>query len=92
MLTPNALAFIQDHRISGNPVLPTVCAIQWMREAASEMLGAQVKVIDYKLLKGIIFDSSDAQEMTLKLTPSGNSQMTALISSHGRPQYKATLA
>ncbi|MCL1093445.1 type I polyketide synthase [Shewanella kaireitica] len=92
VLNPNALVFIQDHRISGNPVLPTVCAIQWMREAASEMLGAQVKVIDYKLLKGIIFNSSDAQEMTLELTPSGNDQMTALISSHGRPQYKATLA
>ncbi|ACJ30242.1 Omega-3 polyunsaturated fatty acid synthase PfaA [Shewanella piezotolerans WP3] len=92
VLTPNALVFIQDHRIGGNPVLPTVCAIQWMREAASEMLGTQVKVIDYKLLKGIVFDSSDAQEMTLELTPSGNEQMTALISCHGRPQYKATLA
>ena len=91
-LNPNAMAFIQDHRISGNPVLPTVCAIQWMREAASNMLGAQVKVLDYKLLKGIIFDSSDVQEMTLTLTPSGNDQMTALISSQGRPQYKATLA
>ena len=91
-LDPNAMVFIQDHRISGNPVLPTVCAIQWMREAASEMLGAQVRVVDYKLLKGIIFDSSDVQEMTLTLTPSGNDQMTALISSQGRPQYKATLA
>ncbi|GIU13608.1 eicosapentaenoate synthase subunit PfaA [Shewanella sp. MBTL60-007] len=91
-LNPNAMVFIQDHRISGNPVLPTVCAIQWMREAASEMLGNQVKVLDYKLLKGIIFDSSDAQEITLELTPTDNGQMTALISSQGRPQYKATLA
>jgi len=91
-LNPDAMVFIQDHRISGNPVLPTVCAIQWMREAASEMLGTQVKVLDYKLLKGIIFDSSDVQEMTLELTPSDNGQMKALISSQGRPQYKATLA
>ncbi|AQS37343.1 hypothetical protein Sps_02185 [Shewanella psychrophila] len=100
-LNPNAMVFIQDHRISGNPVLPTVCAIQWMREAASEMLGAQVKVLDYKLLKGIIFDSSDVQEVTLELTPiesepsavlGSSGQMTALISSQGRPQYKATLA
>nr|WP_246033133.1 KR domain-containing protein [Shewanella canadensis] len=91
-LNPNVMVFIQDHRISGNPVLPTVCAIQWMREAASEMLGTQVKVLDYKLLKGIIFDSCDVQEMTLELKPSGNDQMNALISSQGRPQYKATLA
>ncbi|ABV88225.1 type I polyketide synthase [Shewanella pealeana] len=91
-LNPNAMVFIQDHRISGNPVLPTVCAIQWMREAASKMLGAQVKVLDYKLLKGIIFDSKDAQEITLELTPTDNGQMSALISSQGRPQYKATLA
>ncbi|BAJ01173.1 type I polyketide synthase [Shewanella violacea] len=68
-LNPNAMVFIQDHRISGNPVLPTVCAIAWMREAASEMLGSRVKVLDYKLLKGIIFDNDDVQEIKLELTP-----------------------
>ncbi|MCG9730427.1 eicosapentaenoate synthase subunit PfaA [Shewanella sp. Isolate13] len=106
-LNPNAMGFIQDHRISGNPVLPTVCAIQWMREAASEMLGDQVKVLDYKLLKGIIFDSNDIQEITLELTPIENEpsaavvngestagdapKLQALISQQGRPQYKASL-
>ncbi|MCL1048529.1 phosphopantetheine-binding protein [Shewanella abyssi] len=91
-LNPNALVFIQDHRIGGNPVLPTVCAIQWMREAASEMLGTCVKVIDYKLLKGIVFDDLEPQEMTLALTPADDGKtLSALISSQGRPQYKATL-
>ena len=45
-LNPNAMVFIQDHRISGNAVLPTVCAIQWMRTYARTMLGAEVRLLD----------------------------------------------
>jgi hypothetical protein len=51
------MIFIEDHCINGNPVLPTVCAIQWMREAAFDVLKQPVKVQSYKLLKGIIFDA-----------------------------------
>ncbi|MGS0675061.1 eicosapentaenoate synthase subunit PfaA [Shewanella sp. 125m-1] len=93
LLTPSAMAFIEDHRIGGNSVLPTVCAIDWMREVASDMLGAQVKVLDYKLLKGIVFETDAAQELTLELTPTSSDPATlqALISCNGRPQYKATL-
>ncbi|NRD74801.1 KR domain-containing protein [Shewanella sp. VB17] len=98
-LNPHTLVFIQDHCIGGNPVLPTVCAIQWMREVASEMLGSRVKVLDYKLLKGIVFDSNENLEMTLELTPLASAasvnhaplKMSALISSQGRPQYRAIL-
>ncbi|WP_413483978.1 beta-ketoacyl synthase N-terminal-like domain-containing protein [Shewanella baltica] len=56
-LDPKAMIFIEDHCINGNPVLPTVCAIQWMREAAFYVLKQPVKVQSYKLLKGIIFDT-----------------------------------
>ncbi|EGM70576.1 type I polyketide synthase [Shewanella sp. HN-41] len=56
-LDPKAMIFIEDHCINGNPVLPTVCAIQWMREAAFDLLKQPVKVQSYKLLKGIIFDA-----------------------------------
>ncbi|MDR9765215.1 beta-ketoacyl synthase N-terminal-like domain-containing protein [Shewanella baltica] len=56
-LDPKAMIFIEDHCINGNPVLPTVCAIQWMREAAFDVLKLPVKVQSYKLLKGIIFDA-----------------------------------
>ncbi|MEO3735423.1 beta-ketoacyl synthase N-terminal-like domain-containing protein [Shewanella baltica] len=56
-LDPKAMIFIEDHCINGNPVLPTVCAIQWMREAAFDVLKQPVKVQSYKLLKGIIFDA-----------------------------------
>jgi polyketide-type polyunsaturated fatty acid synthase PfaA len=90
-LDPTALPFIADHCIAGNPVLPTVCAIQWMRDVAKQQLGAVVEVHDYKLLKGIIFESNEVQELTLTLTPEGEGKTAAMITSQGRPQYRATL-
>ncbi|WP_041394084.1 type I polyketide synthase [Photobacterium profundum] len=92
-LDPKAMPFINDHCIAGNPVLPTVCAIQWMREAAEQLLGANVTVRDYKLLKGVIFDTNEIQTLTLTLTPDekATDQIKALISCQDRPQYKAML-
>ncbi|MDN3682229.1 beta-ketoacyl synthase N-terminal-like domain-containing protein [Vibrio tapetis subsp. quintayensis] len=88
-----AMPFVQDHRIAGNPVLPTVCAIQWMREAAQQWLGTQVNVLNYKLLKGVIFDNNDVQtlELTLNQDAKEQGQFKALINCGGRPQYQATL-
>ncbi|MEZ9125122.1 phosphopantetheine-binding protein [Vibrio splendidus] len=99
-LDPKALPFIQDHCIAGNPVLPTVCAIQWMREIAEQLLGVNVSIHNYKLLKGVIFDTDEVQELTLVLSadtkkPSSDAkskgQLKAVISCQGRPQYQAQL-
>ncbi|UXK07434.1 phosphopantetheine-binding protein [Shewanella putrefaciens] len=104
-LDPKAMIFIEDHCINGNPVLPTVCAIQWMREAAFDVLKQPVKVQSYKLLKGIIFDTAVLQNgvleseapitLELELAPLVNAQasvqINALISFEGRPQYQAIL-
>ncbi|MEZ9474817.1 phosphopantetheine-binding protein [Vibrio splendidus] len=92
-LDPKALPFIQDHCIAGNPVLPTVCAIQWMREVAEQLLGVNVSVHNYKLLKGVIFDTDEVQELTLVLSTEAKSkeQLKAVISCQGRPQYQAQL-
>ncbi|MEZ8947648.1 phosphopantetheine-binding protein [Vibrio sp. 10N.247.311.18] len=92
-LDPKALPFIQDHCIAGNPVLPTVCAIQWMREIAEQLLGVNVSVHNYKLLKGVIFDTDEVQELTLVLSSDDKSkdQLKAVISCQGRPQYQAQL-
>lgn len=65
-LDPKAMIFIEDHCINGNPVLPTVCAIQWMREAAFDVLKQPVKVQSYKLLKGIIFDTVTLEKGALE--------------------------
>ncbi|WP_281222478.1 type I polyketide synthase [Photobacterium sanguinicancri] len=92
-LDPKAMPFIKDHCIAGNPVLPTVCAIQWMREAAQQWLGANVSVRNYKLLKGVIFENDDVQTLTLNISPDAKmaTQWKALISCGGRPQYQAQL-
>ncbi|MGW7675540.1 beta-ketoacyl synthase N-terminal-like domain-containing protein [Shewanella sp. S23-S33] len=104
-LDPKAMIFIEDHCINGNPVLPTVCAIQWMREAAFDVLKQPVKVQSYKLLKGIIFDTAVLQNgvleseapITLELelaslvNAQASVQINALISFEGRPQYQAIL-
>ena len=92
-LNPKAMPFLKDHCIAGNPVLPTVCAIQWMRETAKQLLGANVSVRNYKLLKGVIFDTDGVQTLTLTLTPDAKTddQIKALISCQGRPQYQAML-
>ena len=92
-LDPKALPFIQDHCIAGNPVLPTVCAIQWMREIAEQQLGVNVSVHNYKLLKGVIFDTDEVQELKLVLSSDAKSkdQLKAVISCQGRPQYQAQL-
>ncbi|MBY7731833.1 acyltransferase domain-containing protein [Vibrio splendidus] len=92
-LDPKALPFIQDHCIAGNPVLPTVCAIQWMREVAEQLLGVNVSVHQYKLLKGVIFDTDEVQELKLVLSSDAKSkdQLKAVISCQGRPQYQAQL-
>ncbi|NVN84061.1 MULTISPECIES: type I polyketide synthase [unclassified Vibrio] len=92
-LDPKALPFIQDHCIAGNPVLPTVCAIQWMREVAEQLLGVNVSVHNYKLLKGVIFDTDEVQELKLVLSSDAKSkeQLKAVIGCQGRPQYQAQL-
>ncbi|MGF1702233.1 phosphopantetheine-binding protein [Photobacterium makurazakiensis] len=92
-LDPKAMPFIKDHCIAGNPVLPTVCAIQWMREAAQQLLGVNVSVRNYKLLKGVIFENDDVQTLTLNISPDAKvtEEWKALISCNGRPQYQAQL-
>ncbi|GAA0790318.1 MULTISPECIES: type I polyketide synthase [Pseudomonadati] len=99
VLDPLAMPFIEDHCIAGNPVLPTVCAIQWMRETAQRLCGQPVCVQEYKLLKGIIFDTVQPQVLTLTLTQT-DSGLHALIASRMqsdnsdsvlRPQYQARL-
>ncbi|MEL4239103.1 SDR family NAD(P)-dependent oxidoreductase [Shewanella xiamenensis] len=101
-LDPKRMSFIEDHCINGHAVLPTVCAIDWMREAAKAHLGKAVSVSDYRLLKGIIFDEAllardTPIELELMLTPLADARqqsteaLAALISFEGRPQYQAVL-
>jgi len=98
VLTPAEMPFVSDHCIAGNPVLPTVCAMQWMRDAAETLCHVPVSIAEYKLLKGVIFDTNEPHLLQLELTQT-DAGINALISSRllnepsaaMKPQYQATL-
>ena len=78
--------FLLDHQIGERPVLPATCAATWIVNAC-EQLYPGYKFFDishYKVLKGIVFDQSLADEYVLDLketakTPSGQIEFEALI-------------
>jgi polyketide-type polyunsaturated fatty acid synthase PfaA len=98
VLTPAEMPFVSDHCIASNPVLPTVCAMQWMRDAAEILCHVPVSIADYKLLKGVIFDTNEPHLLQLELSQT-EAGISALISSRllnapsaaMKPQYQATL-
>ncbi|MCJ8295415.1 MAG: SDR family NAD(P)-dependent oxidoreductase, partial [Colwellia sp.] len=63
-------AFLADHTIGDDQVLPTVCAIAWMSEAAeAAYTGFHYQGLDnYKLFKGIIFDGNEASDYHIDMT------------------------
>ncbi|GAB1081825.1 MAG: hypothetical protein SStaBPW_37240 [Shewanella algae] len=84
------LALLEDHCIGGNPVWPTVCALQWMLQSAQSLFGGDWRAVDYKLLKGVVFDS-DEKRLQLSLALGTDGELQASISCDERPQYQATL-
>ena len=67
--------FLADHMIKGNQVLPTVCAIAWMSDAAKVTYSNRdcalkyVGFEDYKLFKGVVFDGNEAADYQIQLSP-----------------------
>ncbi|MFQ4140979.1 SDR family NAD(P)-dependent oxidoreductase [Chlorogloeopsis sp. ULAP02] len=61
--------FLQDHVIAGRPVLPATCALSWMSSTCEQLYPGykSFSCLNYKVLKGIIFDESLASEYTLDL-------------------------
>ncbi|WP_345881048.1 SDR family NAD(P)-dependent oxidoreductase [Shewanella algae] len=84
------LALLEDHCIGGNPVWPTVCALQWMLQSAQSLFGGDWRAVDYKLLKGVVFNT-DEKRLQLSLTLGTDGELQASISCDERPQYQATL-
>ncbi|HDS1212796.1 TPA: SDR family NAD(P)-dependent oxidoreductase, partial [Shewanella algae] len=84
------LALLEDHCLGGNPVWPTVCALQWMLQSAQSLFGGDWRAVDYKLLKGVVFDT-DEKRLQLSLTLGTDGELQASISCDERPQYQATL-
>ncbi len=56
--------FLNDHMIGDNAVLPTVCAIAWMADAAESTYSGYTfhGIENYKLFKGVVFDGTEASD------------------------------
>jgi NAD(P)-dependent dehydrogenase (short-subunit alcohol dehydrogenase family) len=65
----NANPFLQDHVVDGNAVLPMVSAMSWMCNSAEGLYPGfrTVSFEDYRVLKGIVFDDTLADEYVLEL-------------------------
>ncbi|MGD1911641.1 MAG: SDR family NAD(P)-dependent oxidoreductase, partial [Rivularia sp. (in: cyanobacteria)] len=61
--------FLHDHVIAGYPVLPTTCATNWIGSICEQLYPGYklFGVQNHKILKGIIFDDSLAEEYILDL-------------------------
>jgi NAD(P)-dependent dehydrogenase (short-subunit alcohol dehydrogenase family) len=68
-LTLAANSFLLDHQIGGNPVLPAICAINWVATACAQLYPGYTfySAESNKVLKGIIFDATLATEYILEL-------------------------
>jgi NAD(P)-dependent dehydrogenase (short-subunit alcohol dehydrogenase family) len=92
--------FLIDHQIGERPVLPATCAATWIVNACEQLYPGYkfFNISNYKVLKGIVFDQSLADEYVLELkeslkTPTGEVEFDALIWSinpKGRKIYHYT--
>ena len=68
-LSLDANPFLLDHQIGNKPVLPATCAASWLASSSEQLYpGFTVHLIeDFKVLKGIVFDETLADEYFLDL-------------------------
>ncbi|RUR83064.1 type I polyketide synthase [Chlorogloeopsis fritschii PCC 9212] len=61
--------FLQDHVIAGHPVLPATCALSWIASTCEQLYPGykSFSCLNYKVLKGIVFDENLASEYTIDL-------------------------
>lgn len=68
-LSLDANPFLLDHQIGHKPVLPATCAASWLASSCEQLYpGFTFHLIeDFKVLKGIVFDETLADEYILDL-------------------------
>jgi NAD(P)-dependent dehydrogenase (short-subunit alcohol dehydrogenase family) len=95
-LSLHANPFLQDHVVDGKAVLPMVCGMSWMSNAAEGLYPGfrAFGFENYRVLKGIVFDETLAAQHTLELKEVSKDaeQITldAMISSltaDGKPRF-----
>ncbi|WP_417698331.1 SDR family oxidoreductase, partial [Psychromonas sp.] len=74
---------LSDHQIDGQPVLPTVCAMAWLKSACEQQYPdyQYQGVKDFKLFKGVVFDGAHAEQFMLdtKLVERSDTQLNVEV-------------
>ncbi len=89
---------VVEHVIGDAPVLPAVAALGWAIGAAERTTGEEVRQVrDFSVQKGIVFDGTQPEQVTLTLTPAADGSLRAAIRSADaeggiRPHYGAVIA
>jgi NAD(P)-dependent dehydrogenase (short-subunit alcohol dehydrogenase family) len=95
-LTLDANPFLRDHVIGGHAVLPTVCAVAWISNAAEQLYPGYMFycVEEYRAFKGIVFDETLADEYVLDLRETSKQPAQLVfegaiwsVSPDGKPRY-----
>ena len=70
LLTLESNPFLADHTIGSHPVLPATCAVAWISSTCEQVFPGYTffQLNNFKVLKGIVFDESLAQEHVLELS------------------------
>lgn len=87
--------FLGDHVVDGKAVLPMVSAMAWMANAAEQIHRGYryFSFLNYKVLKGIVFDETLASEYVLELKETSKTDerivLDAMIRSdaNGKPRF-----
>jgi hypothetical protein len=100
-LTLEANPFLYDHQIGEYPVLPATCAATWVIHSIEQLYPGYffIHFSNYRVLKGIVFDKSLADDYVLDIketgkSPAGEIEFKALIWSknpRGRMIYHYTM-
>ena len=75
-LTLEANPFLYDHQIGEHPVLPATCAATWVVHSIEQLYPGYffIHLANYRVLKGIVFDESLADEYFLDIKETAKSE------------------
>ncbi|WP_406267219.1 SDR family NAD(P)-dependent oxidoreductase [Streptomyces sp. NBC_00191] len=88
---------LTDHVIGDSPVLPAAVALGWAIGAVERAGATEVRqVSDFSVHKGIVFDGTQPEQVSLAMTPAKDTVKVAIRATDtegvARPRYAATVA
>ncbi|MET7615488.1 SDR family NAD(P)-dependent oxidoreductase [Streptomyces sp. NPDC005408] len=88
---------VTDHVIGDAPVLPAAVALGWAIGAVERAGATEVRQVrDFSVHKGIVFDGTQPEQVSLTTTPAGDAVQVAIRATDAegvaRPRYAAVVA